>query len=75
MSMQLVCQADMGAYAGVAPRRVQLATVLLRHPSGHRPGRRPARHARILQIGLRLAIAQADARPVTLKSYNDMSGH
>ena len=35
-----------------------------RPPSGHRPGRRQARHARILQIGLRLAIAHTDARPV-----------
>ena len=34
-----------------------------RPPSGHRPGKRQARHARILQIGLRLAIAQADADP------------
>ena len=54
----------MGAYAGAARRRVQLATVLLRPSSGHRPGRRQARHAHILQIGLRLATAQADARPV-----------
>ena len=34
-------------------------------PFGHRPGRRQARHAHILQIGLRLTIAQADARPAT----------
>ena len=33
---------DMGAYAGAARRRVHLATVLLRPPSGHRPGRRQA---------------------------------
>ena len=37
--------------------------MLLRSPSGHRPDRRQARHAHILQIGLRLAIAQADGRP------------
>ena len=54
----------MGAYAGAARRRVHLVTVLLRPPSGHRPGRRQARHVYILQTGLRLAIAQADARPV-----------
>ena len=39
----------MRAYAGAARRRVHLATVLLRPPSGHRPGRRQARHARILR--------------------------
>ena len=43
-------------------QRVHLVTVLLRPPSGHRPGRRQARHVHILQIGLRLAIVQADAR-------------
>ena len=59
----------MGAYAGAARRRVHLATVLLRPPPGHRPGRRQARHARILQIGLRLAIAQADARPAMPISF------
>ena len=42
----------MGAYAGAARRRVRLAAVFLRSPSGHRPGGRQARHARILQIGL-----------------------
>ena len=42
----------------------QIYQVLLRPPSGHHPGRRQSRHARILQIGLRLAVAQADARPV-----------
>ena len=35
----------MGAYAGAARRRVHLATVLLRPPFGHRPGKRQARHA------------------------------
>ena len=33
----------MGAYAGAARRRVHLATVRFRPPSGHRPGRRQAR--------------------------------
>ena len=47
-------RSGMGAYAGAARRRVHLAAVLLRPPSGHRPGRRQARHARILQIGLDL---------------------
>ena len=46
----------MGTYAGAARRRVHLATVLLRPPSGHGPGRRQARHARILQIGLHLTM-------------------
>ena len=35
----------MGTYAGAARRRIHLATVLLRPPSGHRPGRRHASHA------------------------------
>ena len=35
----------MAAYAGAARRRVHLVTVLLRPLSGHRPGRRQARHA------------------------------
>ena len=43
-----------GAYAGAAQRRVHLAMVLLWPLSGHRPGRRQARHARILQIGINL---------------------
>ena len=51
----------METYAEAARRRVHLAKVLL-PPSGHRPGRRQAIHVHILQIGLRLAIAQADAR-------------
>ena len=32
-------------------------------------GRRQARHARILQIGLHLAIAQADTRPAMPVSF------
>ena len=47
-------QVRYGAYAETARRRDRLATVLLRPPSGHRPGRRQARHARILLIGLHL---------------------
>ena len=37
--------------------------------SGHRPDRRQARHVHILQIGLRLAIAQTDARPAMSISF------
>ena len=43
-----------GLTPGAARRRVHLATVLLRPPSGHRPGRRQARYAYIFQIGLHL---------------------
>ena len=59
----------MRAYAGAARRRVHLVTVLLHPPSDHRPGRHQTRHAHILQIGLRLAIAQADARPAMPISF------
>ena len=62
----------MGAYAKAARRRVHLATVLLRPPSGHRPGRRQARHARIFHIGLRLVIARADAGPCRAASTGFM---
>ena len=63
-------QVRYGACTEAARPRVHLATVLLlRPPTGHRPGRRQARHARILQIGLRLAIAQTDARPVIPISF------
>ena len=44
-------------YGGIrrsSASRRYLATVLLRPPSCHRPGRRQARHARILQIRLHL---------------------
>ena len=41
-------RSGMEVYAGAARRRVHLATVLLRPPSGHRPGGRQARHAHIL---------------------------
>ena len=44
----------MGAYAGAVRRYVHIATVLPQPPSGHRPVRRQARHARVLQIGLNL---------------------
>ena len=51
-----LCQvrSGMGTYAEGARRRVHLATVLPRPPSGHRPDERQARHACILQIGLHL---------------------
>ena len=57
-------RSGVGAYGGAARRRV-----LLRPPSGHRPDRRQARHVHILQIDLRLAIAQTDARPVMPISF------
>ena len=41
----VMVRSGMGEYAGAARRRVHLATVLLRPPSGHRPGRRQARRA------------------------------
>ena len=47
-------QSGMGAYGGAARRLMQVATVLPRPPSGHRPGGRQARHVRILQKGLHL---------------------
>ena len=59
----------MGAYVGAARRRVHLVTVLLRPPSGHRPGRRQARHVHMLQTGLRLAITKTDARPAMPISF------
>ena len=49
----LTGRSGIGAYAGAARRRVHLATVP-RPSSGHRPGRRQARHARILKIELHL---------------------
>ena len=62
-------RSHMGAYAGAARRRVHLVTVLLRPPSVHRPGRCQARQAHIPHIGLRLATAMADARPVMPVSF------
>ena len=47
-------RSSMAAYTGAVRCRVHLATVLPRPPSGHRPGRHLARHARILQVGLHL---------------------
>ena len=38
-------RSGMGTYAGAARRRVHLATVPTQPLSGHRPGRRQARHA------------------------------
>ena len=59
----------MGPFGVLARRRVHLATVLLRPPSGHRTDRRQTRHTHILQIGFRLSIAQADVRPVMPISF------
>ena len=52
LSIRDQVRSGMRVYAGGARRRDDHATVLLRPPSGHRPGRRQARHARIHQIGL-----------------------
>ena len=57
----------MGAYTGAARRRVHLATVLPQPPS-----ERQARHAHILRIGLRLAIAQTPGRPRHGSSPSDV---
>ena len=43
----------MEEYAGAARRRVHVATVLLRPPSGHRPSSRQVRQDRLPQIKLR----------------------
>ena len=59
-----------GQVWGHTPGQRVAASTLRRYSfDTHRPGRRQARHANILQIGLRLAIAQADARPVMPKSF------
>ena len=57
----------MGAYPEAARRRVHLATVLLRPPSGHHSGRRQARHAHIIQIGLHPP--DATMKPVDTPRY------
>ena len=65
----------MEAHAGAARRRIHLAAVLLRLPSGHRPGRRQARHVRILQIGLQLTRRQRNAlyhRKIGIWYINEM---
>ena len=43
-SVAVAVRSGVGTYAGAARRRVHLVTVLLRPPSGHRPGRRQTRH-------------------------------
>ena len=75
VSVWVWIRSGMGAYAGAARRRVHLATVLIRPPSDHRPGRRQTRQAHILQIGLRLAIAQTDARPDPQGAQSYVSVH
>ena len=44
-----------------------------RPPSGHRSSRGQARHARIPQIGLRLAIPQADANSCTVEYFSSQN--
>ena len=53
------------AYAGSVLRRVHLAVVLVRPPSGHSPGKRRARHSQSSQIGLQLT--QPRSNPVALR--------
>ena len=72
MSSQI--RSGVGTYVGAARRRVHPVTVILRPPSGHRPGRRQARHVHILQMGPCLAIAQADAKTVMPISFRYVSG-
>ena len=67
--IEFAIMSGMGVYAAAARHRVHLATVLFRPLSDHRPGRRQAHHAHILQIDLDLSIAQADARPVMPISF------
>ena len=62
-------QVRYGGIPEAARRRVHLATVLPRPPFGHRLDRRQTHHAIILQIGLRLAITQTDARPIMPVSF------
>ena len=62
-------KSDMGAYAGAARRRVHLAGVLLHPPSGHRPGRRQARHAHILQIRVWTSRRQNKIEKVAIRLY------
>ena len=62
-------RSGVGTYAGAARRRVHLAPVLLWSPSGDRPGRRQARHARILQIGHK---HEACGRPSAWSSHSDL---
>ena len=74
-------RSGVGTYAGAARRRVHLATVLPRPPSGHRPGRRQARHTRFLQIGLYLTQPSASSiilnpsmtAAIFLMSYNSFT--
>ena len=61
----------MGTYAAAARRRVYLATVLLRPPSGHRRGRRQARHALIPLIGFYLTQAVCEC-PSAWSSFTDL---
>ena len=64
-------RSGLGAYTGAAHCHVYLATVLLRPPSGHRPGRHQARHAPILQIGLqRLVKLRLYCHPVSVTLWS-----
>ena len=67
-TMNYQCYLHVSIYEDMAKQdKSSMTCLVLPYPSdpfGHHPGRHQARHAHILQIGLRLAIAQADARPV-----------
>ena len=52
MDIAVAIKAGMAAYAGATRRRIPLATVLIRLPSGYRPGRRRTRHTHFLEKAL-----------------------
>ena len=67
-----LCDGTPSSYVWPSPRQTPGSSCPYpsdRPPSGHRPDRQQDRHFHILQIGLRLAIAKADARPVMPISF------
>ena len=56
-------------------RRVSCPYLSNRPPSAQHPGRRQARHAHTLRIGLRLAIAQANAGPMRAQTRARTNEH
>ena len=64
----------MGEYPGAVRRRIHLGTVLLWPPSGHRPGRRQARHAHIFQLSFHpMQIKKRQVRILLFKQSGDRS--